>query len=367
MAAILDDIAGFFTGGSTDSDDDKADTDLGNLGTTSISKPLIFNLATNAGANSNTVSLSQSNDDLYLKVPSDDIIYQQVNGITIAEARGDQFKISKKLLFGNSSVPGNTETGIGVFNNGLYLKNSGTDKIYFQAGGNSILQVAGTQVETRILVPQIDSTYKLGNTSAKWSKGYMDDLQVYNDLAVADTIRVGSSSVPTSTTKLNGDIWKSGNHVMIQSGGSPRSISDIGGSSSFDLPDLLTVLNTAGTLSSGNIDDNDDYVWIRSSADSDNIRRVTVDDLLDHAPGYSSGDSPIFGTVRINSTLNHDGSRVGFYNKGTVVQENWSTVSSPSSSLTQKVSAAATAPTIGRILNGVIDRLDNLGLLNVTS
>ena len=128
-------------------------------------------------------------------------------------------------------MPGNTETGIGVSNNGLYMKNSGSDKIYFQSGGNSLLRISGTQVESRHLVPQGNSLYKLGDSAARWSIGYIDDLKIYDDLAVADTIRVGSSSVPTSTTKLDGDIWKSGDDVMIQSGGSSRNISSAGGSS----------------------------------------------------------------------------------------------------------------------------------------
>ena len=93
LTQILEGIADFFTGSSSSSDG--ATVELDNLGTTSINKPLIFDLSVNAGAASNTVSISQSNDDLYLKAPSDDIIYQQINGITIAEARSDQFKISK--------------------------------------------------------------------------------------------------------------------------------------------------------------------------------------------------------------------------------------------------------------------------------
>ena len=228
LTTILSDIADFFTGSSSSSDG--ATVELDNLGTTSINKPLIFDLSVNAGADDDTVSISQANDDLYLKAPSGDRIYQQIAGTTIAEARSDQFKISKKLLFGNSSVPGNTETGIGVSNNGLYMKNSGSDKIYFQSGGNSLLRISGTQVESRHLVPQGNSLYKLGDSAARWSIGYIDDLKIYDDLAVADTIRVGSSSVPTSTTKLDGDIWKSGDDVMIQSGGSSRNISSAGGS-----------------------------------------------------------------------------------------------------------------------------------------
>ena len=253
LTTILSDIADFFTGSSSSSDG--ATVELDNLGTTSINKPLIFDLSVNAGADDDTVSISQANDDLYLKAPSGDRIYQQIAGTTIAEARSDQFKISKKLLFGNSSVPGNTETGIGVSNNGLYMKNSGSDKIYFQSGGNSLLRISGTQVESRHLVPQGNSLYKLGDSAARWSIGYIDDLKIYDDLAVADTIRVGSSSVPTSTTKLDGDIWKSGDDVMIQSGGSSRNISSAGGGSYTAatmedfLQGLTSVTSTTGTLS----------------------------------------------------------------------------------------------------------------------
>ena len=361
LVATLQGIADFFTGDSTDG----ANTTLSNLGTTSINKPLIFDTSTNAGANSNTVSVSQDRDDLYLKVPTGDIIYQQVNGDTIAEARGDQFKISKKLLFGNSSVPGNSETGIGVFNNGLYLKNSGSDKIYFQTGGNSVLQVAGIQVESRQLVPQLNNSYKLGTTALKWSTGYMTNLQIYDDLAVQNTIRVGSSSTPTSTTKQNGDIWKSGNHVMIQSDGSPRSISDIGGSTDLTLAALQTVMFSAGTISSGNIDDNNDYVWIQDVTGTDTMRRVTVDDLLDHAPGYSSGDNPIFGTVRINSTLNHDGSRVGFYGHATVTRQDFDPRSNALADQFYLATVGTNTESLGRIVNAIIHTLDNLGLVRL--
>ena len=77
-------------------------------------------------------------------------------------------------------------------------------------------------------------------------------------------------------------------------------------------------------------------------------------------------DVSVKDELEIDGTLNHDGNRVGFYGVAPVVQETWSNATSPFTSIPTKVrNAANTIAEVAFSVNAIIDRLDELGLLEL--
>ena len=370
---ILNEIADFFTGGSSSG----ANTTLSNLDTTSINKALIFaDGSSDTGAADGTNSLSVSSiDHLYIKGKVGRNIYQRINDITVTETRDNQFKLhkklvfntdsapvvgnyglgvnadglqinspsassiintiqgsaimeissnevelSKKLLFGSDSNPGNSEWGIGVSElaqtgnsfQDMYIKTK--SDLFIQSGGNTLFVADGSgEVRARTFLPIMSTTDTIGRHSARWSQGFFNDIRVYDDLAVAGSIQIGRHTLPSNTT-ANGEIRLNGNNVEIYSGGDWRSATDISGSSTLDVDGLEEILDDAPIVSS-TLSSTLDWLWVHKGAGSNGtntsatLERDSIGDIVERGiRDISTGNAAIGNTLiyRSGSSLGRD-------------------------------------------------------------
>ena len=196
LAAILDDIAGFFTGGTADSDDDKADTDLNNLSSVSINTALRFaDVATTTTLNARSLGMSDTgkmeikiaaSGDFHIKEGSN-ILFTVQNPTT-----GGSVQVNKKLLFpkNTNTTPGDNDLGIGGNSTSdMFFKAPNTgSRFYWESNGAEKMRITSTGVFIA------------------------DGVSITKDLSTR-RLRVTGGTISAS-----GDIGKVGDDVIIRTG-----------------------------------------------------------------------------------------------------------------------------------------------------
>ena len=403
--------------GQPTTDDTKATKALDNLSSVSINTSLKFAADTtlptySIGRNVNNMQIRIGANRNFGVVEGSDILFM-VGAPTSTDlsdvpliVEDDGVTINEALLIGQNTNPGLSSRGIGADNTGnLYFKTpTFNGHWYFQNNGGSANRTEFEIFKQAIKIGQ-DSNTESDPTGNGEIKRVGTTLKAYVGGEVKDFADIGSGSGAnaelsnlTDPTELNqGLSFEVGVDTRVD--GTVAGVgADTGNSLYINVPSFddeirfstggtsyveihkygVRLPSVPGAFESG-FNTIAGTIWYNSTTGK--FRGLEADDTivdLGGGSGYVEGDSPTFnigtftGSLQIGSTnnstasLTHRGSMLGFFNKSAVGQEQWSSAEdSVEISRTEKLQGSDTLQYTKTVVNGIIDRLDALGLINV--
>ena len=204
----------------------------------------------------------------------------------------------------------------------FYVKMSrGTSKMIIRNTDGELAEFGSNIRFYTSVLPNANIRFNLGQSSLKWANIHANYLYGYLSLR----LRSGGFSDGFAS---NGDMWLQGSTVKVKTGGVVKELDDIGGVADISASwsslsdDMIPV--TTGDYDIGSLQKRWDNIYAGDIITQDidvsrnaDLGSVNADSLtvsggtnLDAITGSSIS---ITGTVSVSGTLDHDGSKVGFF------------------------------------------------------